>query len=177
MPTSGFYVVSFPELNREHSAWIDSVRNDHDPLACSIAAHFTLVFAIDGLSQADLAAHLSNVAGRVPRIAFRCSYVMLGRDHQEPVFYAFLVPDQGFGAISRLRDTLHTAQLADHMRPEIPFVPHITLGRVESARAAKDLCMRLNDEVPQIDGWITALTLLEAADGRINIQDTFALKR
>ena len=37
--------------------------------------------------------------------------------------------------------------------------------------------MRLNDEVPQIDGWITALTLLEAADGRINIQDTFALKR
>ncbi|MEL6999480.1 MAG: 2'-5' RNA ligase family protein, partial [Pseudomonadota bacterium] len=135
MPTSGFYVVAFPELDRKHSAWIDNVRKDYDPLARAVAAHFTLVFAINGLSRADL----SSVVRRVPRIAFRCSYVMLGRDHQDPVFYAFLVPDQGFGAISRLRETLHTAQLADHMRPEIPFVPHITLGRVESASAAQDL--------------------------------------
>ncbi|MEL7468723.1 MAG: 2'-5' RNA ligase family protein [Pseudomonadota bacterium] len=176
MPTSGFYVVALPELDRKHSAWIDSVRKDHDPLAYAIPAHFTLVFAIDGLSQADLTAHLSSVVRRVPRIAFRCSYVMLGRDHQDPVFYAFLVPDQGFGAISRLRDTLHTAQLADHLRPEIPFVPHITLGRDESASAAKDLCTRLNDESPQIDGWITALTLIEAANDEIKIHQAFALK-
>jgi hypothetical protein len=59
---------------------------------------------------------------------------MLGAD--ESGSYVFLVPDEGSGALSLLHDRLYSGLLAS-LRIDLPYVPHITIGRCSERQKAK----------------------------------------
>jgi 2'-5' RNA ligase len=58
--------------------------------------------------------------------------------------YVSLMPDEGFSALVRLRDALHTGPLARHLRLDIPFTPHVTVARLATPRPAKVLADSIN---------------------------------
>jgi hypothetical protein len=59
-------------------------------------------------------------------------------------FHVFLVPDEGFGAVVRLHDRLHVGPLAGCLRPEVPYIPHLTVASVNALDSARSIKAQLN---------------------------------
>jgi hypothetical protein len=73
---------------------------------------------------------------------------------------AFLVPDKELGALVRLHDWLYAGGLAPALRLDIPAIPHITVARTTSPRAAKRPADGLNAQPQAIPGRIAALDVV-----------------
>ncbi len=174
-PPCGYYVVAHPKLSARDREWIEEIRSDHDPNAARIAAHFTLAFALTGLTAQQVCEHLNAFATSERSIPFTCRHVMVGHDHANPIYSSFLVPDEGFSAINLLRMRLHTGRLSDQLNPGIPFIPHITLGSGDDADAVQKRCQMLNAQQPCVQGIINSLTLVEAAEDNLTEIDSFPL--
>jgi hypothetical protein len=67
------------------------------------------------------------------------------------------VPDEGFGAIIRLHDKLHVGSLADCLRPDVPYIPHLTIASVQDFKQARRIKAKLNGYDLGMDGRIEAL--------------------
>ena len=170
--TSELFVVTFPKMTAENADLINGFRANHDPNFSHIAAHFTLVFAVGHMSEADLGNHARDRIARLTEIRFVCRYAMVGADHALPVYYAFLVPDEGFSEISRLRDALHVGALETSLRPDIPYVPHITLGSFDRAEDARAHCDELNAGDLLVEGCIDTVTVMRKSGREISVGET-----
>jgi 2'-5' RNA ligase len=84
---------------------------------------------------------------------------MLGADDADETAYVFLVPDEGFAAISLMHDRLYSGPLEPFLRLDLPYVPHITIGSTRDRQAAKALCDRLNREGVHVQGSVGAFTV------------------
>ncbi|MBY4678972.1 2'-5' RNA ligase family protein [Marinobacterium arenosum] len=152
------YTVAYPEIGAADREFIEAFRLEHDPSASAmIRAHFTLLFGTHAVAEADYLAHVATVAARTQTINFCCRYAMLGSDCHNETAYMFLVPEEGFSALSRLHDALYTGPLAPHLRLDVPYVPHITIGTLVSQEAAKQLCDSLNAGGVHIAGMVGEL--------------------
>ena len=72
-------------------------------------------------------------------------------------FHVFLIPDEGFGAILRLHDALHTGPIAAALRIDTPYLPHITVATTSDYPTARKLAFALNQDAFDIHGHIDAL--------------------
>jgi 2'-5' RNA ligase len=170
------YTIARPTLSAEDLQRIESVRKQHDAQFHSIvAAHFTLVFGCDSLSPGDYASHVQKIASQFSPIDFICRYVMLSNDDPNDTAYAFLVPDNGFAAISRLHDALYTGPLRSKLRLDLPYIPHITLGRFSDRSEAKSLCDTLNAEPLHVSGELLSLEMGVIENGKFSTLSTFPL--
>jgi len=143
-----------------------SFRRENSPAArFRIEPHFTLAFACSQVPEAQYTAHVAAVAAESKAISFVCRYAMLGADDEDDRAYVFLVPEEGFAAISMLHDHLHTGPLAPHLRLDLPYIPHITIGITTDRRRAKDLCDELNRQRVSVPGTIGAITVGTPKDG------------
>ena len=78
----------------------------------------------------------------------------------EPVvgrFHVFLIPDEGFGAILKLHDALHAGPIKAALRPDSPYLPHITVATTPDYDVARQLASSLNRKDIDIRGHIDAL--------------------
>jgi hypothetical protein len=90
---------------------------------------------------------------------------MLGNDALDDNYYVFLVPDEGYSAISLLHDHLYTGSFAPFHRLDIPYIPHIGVATMADAPKVKALCDRLNSTGVNISGTLNYITVCEY-DGR-----------
>jgi 2'-5' RNA ligase len=152
--------ISYPELAPEATRYIESFRQSHDAQRHALVpAHFTLVFGCSALGLDEYTNHVAAVASRSKPISFCCKYAMLGNDDENDTAYVFLVPDQGNSEISLLHDRLYSRVLRPHLRLDLPYVPHITIGSLASREQAKHLCDHLNQQGVFIEGRLTKLTV------------------
>ncbi len=120
----------------------------------------TLLFGYDGIAEVDYLDHVGGIARDAETIRFHCRYATLGSDRESETAYVYLVPDEGFGAISLLHDRLHGGPTASGLRLDLEFTPHIEIGRLADRKTAKRLCDRLNAEGVSIAGSLDALTVV-----------------
>lgn len=171
-----FYTVAYPECGAQDLLAVDAWRAAHDPAGHAlIRPHFTLVFACNALDEATYLAHVAAVAARNAPIAFHCRYAMLGADAHSPRAHAYLVPDEGYAALSLLHDALYTGPLADQLRLDLPYAPHITVGTFESAPQARQWCIERNHGGASLPGRVGALWVGEVKDGRFDHLGQFDL--
>jgi 2'-5' RNA ligase len=126
-------VVGFPL-----GAGIDDIerfRRDHDPLAPAMPAHVTLVFPFaSSLSSLQIATHVRRVVARWPRLPLRLDGVgVYGAE------WVHLRIDRGREALTELHDRLHRRALGAFLRVELPYEPHLTIGRARSADDAETI--------------------------------------
>jgi 2'-5' RNA ligase len=160
------YTVAYPFLDERDRSWIESFRAVHDaPKQQTIAAHFTLVFGHNAQSNADFLSHTESIVSVTPPIAFCFRYAMLCADLHSEAAYVFLVPDEGYAAISRLHDRLYTGLLASSLRLDFPYIPHITIGVKSTRDEAKKLCEMLNEQHLEIKGAINTVSVGAIKDG------------
>ena len=123
-----------PPLPRLAVAWfprlagierIEAFRQRHDPMAALIPAHLTLVFPFPtALTPLQIEVHVRRVASRWPVIPVTFRAV-----RTEANEFVFLMAQRGAPSIVALHDKLHTRSLRQHLRPDFPYAPHITLAR------------------------------------------------
>ena len=164
------YVLAYPTLKEDDRNRIEDFRQVNDaPFRDVVSAHFTLVFGLETVSRDTMTSHVAEIADTTAPIPFTCRYAMLGLDDQDSARgYVFLVPDEGFSALSRLHDRLYSGLLATALRLDIPFIPHITVGACASLPAAKELCDAWNAKPFEISGVVERLTVAKLHDREVS---------
>ena len=161
--------IGYPEVPPEAATFVNAFRSKHDPRASVVEAHFTMVFGCAEVNQDTYTNHVAAVAAASQAIPFSCRYAMLGADDENDTAYVFLVPDTGYAGISLLHDRLYTGPLAQHLRLDLPYVPHITIAALASRAGAKALCDDLNENRVVVSGSLNALTVGTVESGKFKI--------
>ncbi len=123
-----------PALPRRAIAWfpqfpnlatIERFRRLHDPRATVLPAHLMLVFPFHSrLTLDQLAAHAQKVLRNWPGFPV----IMHGPWSARNEFIG-LATQVGADAVIEIHDRLYRGPLAEHLRPEFDYEPHITLAQ------------------------------------------------
>jgi 2'-5' RNA ligase len=176
-------VVPRPPLPRWAIVWfppsalvgdIERFRETHDPLARNIPAHVTLVFPFAStLGMVQVAAHIRRAIVRWPALPVRLEG--LGHFHADWVHVRMSL---GRLAVTALHDRLYRGVLAPFLRPELPYEPHITIGRAGDPRACDAIigAARVQRLDAPRDAVMRTLTLCRVrGDDRVTAEMEFAL--
>jgi 2'-5' RNA ligase len=148
-------------MQQQSYGWIADIRREHPGLRHSVLApHFTFVFPTSDLSESNFVAHVAGCAAGVRRLAFTLRSSLLVKDDSGDAYYVLLVPDEGFSGVVKLHDKLYTGPLADSLRLDIPFIPHVTVGYSADAQLCKSIVDALNASEFEIEGTIAALDIV-----------------
>ena len=159
-------VLGRPIIAAADRAWIDALRGRHRGALFEegLGAHVTLVFPTRATDPTSATSHLATVAGETAPIdlTFRAAMPWLDRFSEET--YIYLVPDGGNGALIRLHDYLYSGPFAEALRLDLPYVPHITLGRFGEAKLAKALVDDLNAQEIEIRARLDTVELFRLSE-------------
>jgi 2'-5' RNA ligase len=168
-------VVAYPELAPADRAWIELLRERHDPNFRLVAPHWTLIFPTAATEPAAIERHVTEVAAGFAPFAFDLRCALVVRDAFSALTHLFLVPDAGFSQLVRLHDGLYGGVLADQLRLDVPFIPHITIGAFDDAHACKAVADRLNQGSLAISGRVERLSILAVEPERVTLDGTIPL--
>jgi hypothetical protein len=155
-------VLNYPTLSDDDFDWIQSVRRGHDRLYYDVVdPYMSFVFPLDGVEPSTLIGHVREQAESASpfEVVFRCA--ILGDPDFEDHAHAFLVPDEGFSDSVRLHDRLYTGPLADFLRLDLPFLPHIGIANTPQPEECKEIVDRLNAENVEIRGRVEGLDVVK----------------
>jgi 2'-5' RNA ligase len=156
-------VVSYPIISANDFAWIQDIRQKQDKLNFSaIDPHFTLVFPIVEIDRATLVSHVKQSIQDIQPFEFTIRCAVLCNDAFSKYAHVFLVPDEGYSNIVKLHDSLYTGVIADELRLDIPFIPHIGIANALDPRHCKQLVDRLNSQMFEIRGRIDRLDVISS---------------
>lgn len=157
-------VIARPHFNKVDLAWLTDIRSRR--AGSRGAPYFTLVFANLKLTPASFVKTIRTCTKSTHPIRFRLRSALVVPEHAIGHFHVFLIPDEGFGAILKLHDTLHIGPLKPALRQDSPYLPHITVATTSDYAAARDLAFALNQGDIDIHGHIEALQV-ESRVGQI----------
>lgn len=169
-------VVNYPTLSEDDVAWIQAIRQKHDPLYFNVIdPHFTLIFPTDAVSERTLIDHVRRCIGESISfdVVFRC--VILGDPDFQEHAHAFLVPDEGFSDVVRLHDRLYTGLLAGELRLDLPFIPHVGIANTPRPEQCKIIVDQLNAEEFEIRGRVEMLDVIGYDGERVWTIEQFSL--
>src|SRR5258708_5308068 len=156
-------VVAKPVFAKSDAEWLVRARQEH--AHSPGAPEFTLVFPGAELAADDVLSHVAATCATTPALIFCLRSAVIVPEPGSGAFHIFLVPDEGFGAIIRLHDRLHVGPMAGCLRPEIPYIPHLTIASVNDFSVARRIKAKLNGYELEIDGRIDALEVHERDAG------------
>lgn len=167
--------ITYPSLAAGDLAWIQTIRQQHDPNFTLVAPHFTLVFHVFHQSATALSDHLRTALQGQQTIHFALRSALVVKDALSDNTHTFLVPDQGFGDLVKLHDKVYTGMLANELRLDIPYIPHITVATSPNATHCKRIADEINSEHVAIQGAITTIDLIEVANRTVTTVEQFLL--
>jgi 2'-5' RNA ligase len=169
-------VISYPNITKQAARWIADTRRRHIELHHSVVApHFTLVFPLHSLDERQVAKHVRETLSRSAPIPFVLRCCLVVKNDSDDNYFVLLVPDEGFSNIVKLHNSLYTGILAPHLRLDIPFIPHITIGFSTDASACKAIADDLNNEQFEHPGTISSLDLLRKDSDKITSVERFPI--
>jgi 2'-5' RNA ligase len=168
------YTVAFPTLGDDDARFIARVRASHDRQVAVLGPHFTLLFGCDAVDEAPYIDHVRAIAATTPAFAFTCFEA--APDDDAGRGYAYLLPDLGRTELTALHDRLYSGPMAPHLRRDLHFVAHMTIGHAADFDAAALLCDELNAAGINVAGAIDALVVGCVEHGRFVELARFALQ-
>jgi hypothetical protein len=172
--------LSYPTISESHRKWIQSIRAQYDPNYSIVAPHFTLVFPTFDREREPFCDHIRHQMQWQRAIPFTLRCALVVKDDFNDNTHTFLVPDEGFGNMVRLHDKLYSGFLADQLRLDIPFIPHITIATSPDAQ----LCKRIADEINQqgiseqalaIQGTVRIIDIVQFANNTVTTLEQLSL--
>jgi 2'-5' RNA ligase len=150
-------IVARPVFGKAELEWLTRLRAVH--AKSPGPPEFTLVFPGAAERDDDVVAHAEAIGAATPRIHFVLRSAVIVPESGAGTYHVFLVPEEGFGAIIRLHDRLHVGPLAGFLRPEQPYIPHLTVVTVRDFERARHTKAQLNARDLAVSGRIDAIEL------------------
>ena len=169
------YVIGVPRIGDLDAAAIAGVRIQHDPQASSVPAHVTLVYAapVDANAAVEAARHAALAVQPIDACFRRAMVWWMGQGRA----WVYLVPDEGFSALSAWHDVLYGADgpFARYRCWNIPFVPHMTLAVTDTVDAARAIADQWNASRRDIAARFESLTVGEqvSSTGEFRVMESF----
>jgi 2'-5' RNA ligase len=158
-------IVAVPRFAQDDLEWIDRIRSRYDPQRNVIAPHFTLVFPFEADAVEAVLKHATSVALEAKPSNFVLRSALAAKDAFTPLSHVFLIPDEGFSSVVALHESLNSGNFAPIARPDIPFIPHVTVGAFENPEQVEAVADELNAAGVAITGTIFSMDILEL-DGK-----------
>ncbi|MDA1904523.1 MULTISPECIES: 2'-5' RNA ligase family protein [Bacillus] len=122
-------------LNNMSIDKIEDIRQKHDPLFGLIPPHVTIVFPFkSNISNDELQSHILNLSKGIGKIEIEFANRITSVGN-----YLFLEVEEGKEQIEELHDLLYTGPLIQFLKEDIPYTPHVTVGRKENAELAAEV--------------------------------------
>jgi 2'-5' RNA ligase superfamily len=191
-------VVNYPNISADDFAWIQEIRQQEDELNFrAIDPHFTFVFPIIEIDRATLVSHIKRVFKReasllsetlrerdtptptshgIQPFDFTIRCAVLCNDAFSKYTHVFLVPDEGYSNIVKLHDRLYTEIIANKLRLDIPFIPHIGIANSLDPYHCKQLVDRLNSQEFEIRGRIDRLDIISSQGDLVETVESINLR-
>ncbi len=167
--------LSYPSISESDWKWIQKIREQHDPNYAVVAPHFTLVFPTFERERQPFSEHLRQQLRGQPPIAIEIRCAIVVKDLLNEHTHTFLMPDQGFSNLVKLHDQLYTGFLADELRLDIPYLPHINVA----SSLDPSLCKRIADEINSqdlcISGFIRIIDIVQYANQTVTTLEQISL--
>ncbi len=149
--------LSYPTFSTRDLLWMQEMRAEHDRLYETVEPHFTFVFPVTGVPEAEFAREIASQASGARRIPFLLEKVAVEKDSSSDYTNVYLVPTEGYGEITELHDRLYRGTLRPKLRPDLPYVPHITVGNSLDPGASTELAEQIGAEPFSVPGAIEVL--------------------
>ncbi|HVC54163.1 MAG TPA: 2'-5' RNA ligase family protein [Stellaceae bacterium] len=147
-----FDVVARPVFGKADLDWLTHLRETH---AHSLGPpEFTLVFPGPAAEPDIVAGQVRAACAATPRVHFCLRAAVIVPELTLGWFHVFLVPEEGFAALIRLHERLHAGPLAACLRPEEPYIPHMTVASVKEFDLARRTKSALNAHDLAVSGRI-----------------------
>jgi 2'-5' RNA ligase len=168
--------LAFPKISDSDYKWIQLIRGKYDKTFYHVVEpHFTIVFPVFNYNLNIIKAHVNNIAENTKRFKFSIRTVNIVKDSFSDGTDVFLTPDEGNSDIIKLHDKLYTEVLFKELRLDIPFIPHIAIGRGKDAFESKKIADKINEEEFLINGMVDELTLVEYEYPKVKTINKFLL--
>jgi hypothetical protein len=172
-----YLVIAYPDLSDEDFAMIQAYRKVNDSFYYSIVEpHFTFVFPVFDQALEMFTREVKEHVKDVPRIHFTIRCATVNKDAFSDNFYTFLVPDDGYSGIVKLHDKLYSGLLANNLRLDIDFIPHMGIGTSKDKYECQRMAGEWNEKDFSIGGTITHLTVVEYKDQTVTNLENIELK-
>jgi len=142
------------------------MRARYDPLASRIAAHFTLVFPLE-LAEAPLVAQVGNAVQSAAPIPVVLRRAAVFPDTIGSGYYVFLLAEEGHRELLSLHDQLYEGVLTPHKRPDIPFVPHVTVGAHPQLAECGRIANQLNEQGRSVRAWVHSVDVVAVGESMV----------
>jgi len=160
-PLRRYAVIVEPRLGEADRDWIQALRRREDPTGFArVDPHLTLVFVVALSHPALLLRAMRREAARTKPFRIALDRALRLEDVEGGAVIC-LGASRGRAALIRLHDRLYAGPLDPYWRRDIPYEPHLTLGRRRTAAAGDRLAQRIAAEAPDIRGAIHSLLLVE----------------
>lgn len=162
-------VICIPAFPAAELAWLQELRATHDPEHFRLVApHVTLVFPTAALAQTPFVAHVASCLRGMRGSAVEFSAAAMVRDEETGLHLVYLLAGAGAELFLRLHERLYAGPLAPERRPDIPYAPHVTVGRFASPDEAVDLAQRIDATRRAITGRVTALDIVAVGENLVH---------
>lgn len=142
-------IMIFPKF--DNMAFIDTVRDQYDPLAKLVRPHLTLVFPFSSdLTTEMILQEITNQINGYPCFQLICQGIV--KDSNAYGNYLFLLVQEGNEHLIELHDRLYSGIFSTY-RADIPYVPHLTIGKLQSEEA-------LDSAYQTLTGWNHSFTTM-----------------
>jgi len=169
-------VISYPVLILTDYYLIQEIRARYDiDNHKFIKPHFTFIFPCSGINQDDFCGHVEKRIEGFNSFDFRINRVELNTDPSGDSWHLFLVPEKGFEQIIKLHDSLYTEILNEKLRTDIPYIPHITVGRFENERDGEKVYEEMNNQKLTISGRISTIEVIAIENNQLKTIRSFEL--
>ncbi|MCH7983107.1 MAG: 2'-5' RNA ligase family protein [Chloroflexi bacterium] len=163
------FVLAIPDFAPGDRDWMAGVRARFDPAVSIVAPHFTLVFPGHSVSTDTLVSHVLENVGYQSQFRVRLTAVEVLDSSHDGANYVSLIPTDDFNEILRLHDRLYSGLLEQYLRKDLPYKPHLTIGRFEMRADAARLVEELSNNEIDIMAKVTELTVAHLSAGELTV--------
>jgi len=174
---SKFLIVAYPQLAEKDFDKIENFRRQHDSQYNLIRPHFTLVFPVAGVDVKELIAGTRRQVNGTDRISFSIHEAVIHEDSFDDQHRLFLVPTEGYDQLVHLHDKLYSSHLREHLKSDLAYIPHITIGISQDKNRIQKLKDEWNNRKSMIQGTITTVDIIQYEKETLTTVEAIRLMR
>lgn len=168
--------LAYPRISDEDYQWIQEFREENDELNYQVMEpHFILVFPVFNQRPETFIEDIKSRSADHKKIDFTLRCSVMDKDAFTPYWHVFLVPDEGYSQIIKLHDNLYSVKLADELRLDIPFIPHIEIANSVDKWTCKELVDQVNYSNLEIKGVIKEINVVEYHEEKVETMEKIKL--
>jgi hypothetical protein len=160
--------LAYPQISEKDYQWIQEFREENDELYHGVMEpHFTLVFQVFNQRPETLIEEIKRRSADHRKIDFTLRCSIMEKDAFTPYWHVYLVPDEGYSHIVKLHDNLYSGKLAEELRLDLPFIPHIGIANSVEKWTCKELVDQINNSDLAIEGVINEIDVVEYHEEKV----------